>query len=57
MELYGIDADHVIRHYDVNGKCCPGIIGWNKDTGDESKWEAFHAAILSRRVKKLGWIV
>ena len=22
MELYGIDADHVIRHYDVNGKCC-----------------------------------
>ena len=22
MDLYGIDADHVIRHYDVNGKCC-----------------------------------
>ena len=45
MDLYGIDADHVIRHYDVNGKCCPGIIGWNKDSGDESKWEAFHATI------------
>ena len=45
MDLYGIDADHVIRHYDVNGKCCPGISGWNKDSGDESKWEAFHATI------------
>ena len=45
MELYGIDADHVIRHYDVNGKCCPGIIGWNKDSGSEAKWEEFHAAI------------
>lgn len=22
MDQYGIDADHVIRHYDVNGKCC-----------------------------------
>ncbi len=23
MEQYGIDADHVIRHYDVTHKCCP----------------------------------
>lgn len=45
MQLYGIDADHVIRHYDVNGKPCPGIIGWNKDSGSEAQWEAFHAAI------------
>lgn len=45
MQLYGIDAQHVIRHYDVNGKCCPGIIGWNKDSGSEAKWEEFHAAI------------
>ena len=27
MAEYGIDAAHVIRHYDVNGKPCPGIIG------------------------------
>lgn len=33
MAEYGIDAAHVIRHYDVNGKPCPGIIGWNEDTG------------------------
>ena len=41
MQLYRIDAGHVIRHYDVNGKCCPGIIGWNADSGDESKWLSF----------------
>ncbi|MCD8068086.1 MAG: N-acetylmuramoyl-L-alanine amidase, partial [Lachnospiraceae bacterium] len=48
MEKYSIDADHVIRHYDVIGKPCPGIIGWNADSGDESKWKAFQAAIASR---------
>lgn len=41
MEKYHINADHVIRHYDVNGKPCPGIIGWNADSGDDSKWKAF----------------
>ena len=45
MDLYGIDADHVIRHYDVNGKCCVGIIGWNADSGSESQWDAFHESI------------
>jgi flagellum-specific peptidoglycan hydrolase FlgJ len=47
MEKYGIDADHVIRHYDVNGKPCPGIIGWNAETGDESKWKAFKARLTA----------
>lgn len=45
MQKYNIDADHVIRHYDVNGKPCPGIYGWNADTGDESAWRAFHARL------------
>ena len=45
METYNIDADHVIRHYDVNGKLCPGVVGWNADSGDESKWEAFKALL------------
>lgn len=44
-DLYKIDSDHVIRHYDVNGKPCPGIIGWNKDSGSETAWEAFHKSI------------
>ena len=39
MQKYGVDAEHVIRHYDVNGKPCPGIIGWNAESGDESKWK------------------
>ncbi|MCD7764651.1 MAG: N-acetylmuramoyl-L-alanine amidase [Lachnospiraceae bacterium] len=47
METYSIDADHVIRHYDVSGKLCPGIIGWNADSGDESRWRAFQAALAS----------
>lgn len=29
MKEYNIDIDHVIRHFDVTGKLCPGIIGWN----------------------------
>lgn len=30
MRLYGITAGHVIRHYDVTGKLCPGVVGWNR---------------------------
>ena len=41
MEEYDIKADHIIRHYDVNGKPCPGVIGWNEDTNDISKWQDF----------------
>lgn len=45
MRKYGISADHVVRHYDVNGKPCPGIIGWNEETGDISKWRAFKSKL------------
>lgn len=45
MEKYNIPADRVIRHYDVTGKLCPGIIGWNADSKDESKWQAFKKRI------------
>ena len=41
MKEYNIPADHVIRHYDVTGKLCPGIIGWNAESGSEVKWEQF----------------
>lgn len=47
MKMYNIDEDHVIRHYDVNGKPCPGIIGWNAESGDESKWKAFKKALTA----------
>ena len=45
MELYNIPADHVIRHYDVTGKVCPGIIGWNEASGDISRWLEFKRLI------------
>lgn len=41
MKKYNIPIENVIRHYDVNGKLCPGIIGWNKDSNDESAWLDF----------------
>lgn len=39
MKKYNIDVDHVIRHFDVNGKHCPGWTGWYGS--DQSKWTAF----------------
>lgn len=36
-KTYSIPIENVIRHYDVTGKYCPGIVGWNDgvlyDTG------------------------
>lgn len=32
MEKYNIPFDRVIRHYDISGKLCPGVIGWNNET-------------------------
>ncbi len=45
MAEYDISADRVIRHYDVTGKLCPGIIGWNKDSGSEAEWNEFKKSI------------
>lgn len=47
MKEYDIKPDHVIRHYDINGKLCPGIIGWNEDTNDISKWQDFIVRVSS----------
>lgn len=32
MNKYNIPLNNVVRHYDVTGKLCPGIIGWNNET-------------------------
>ena len=29
MAYYGIPKENVVRHYDISGKLCPGIVGWN----------------------------
>ena len=53
---YNIPLDHVVRHYDITGKLCPGIIGWNNEViyvngkatsnkSDSSAWEAFKARL------------
>lgn len=52
IKKYNIPLDHVVRHYDITGKLCPGIIGWNNEAiyvngkptsnkSDSSAWEAF----------------
>lgn len=42
MDKYGIDADHVVRHYDVTGKLCPEP--WVRD---ESLWRKFKARLTA----------
>lgn len=45
MEKYNIPIENVIRHYDITGKVCPGILGWNdeaiydKNTGKKIEGE------------------
>lgn len=46
MKWYNIPPENVIRHYDVTGKPCPGIIGWNKESGSEADWNKFKARIF-----------
>lgn len=40
MQRYGIDTDHVLRHYDVTGKRCP--MPW---ADDPAQWTAFLAML------------
>ena len=40
MQRYGIDTDHVLRHYDVTGKHCP--MPW---VDDPAQWTAFLAML------------
>ena len=53
MERYNIPIERVVRHYDISGKICPGVVGWNnyvlfdkngKRTGesnDSHEWQKF----------------
>ena len=29
MKRFNIPIENVVRHYDISGKLCPGIVGWN----------------------------
>lgn len=45
MKEYGIPAERVVRHFDVTGKLCPGVIGWNYPSGSEEAWADFKKRI------------
>lgn len=47
MRIYKIPASNVIRHYDVTGKLCPGIVGWNEDSKSTYQWQRFKKAIAT----------
>ncbi len=58
MKKFDIPIERVVRHYDVSGKVCPGVIGWNneliyttagKQTCDRSnsvEWEKFKEMLI-----------
>lgn len=40
MAKYGVTPDRVVRHFDVNGKHCPGLAGWwGRDDGEWKKFK------------------
>ena len=42
MRKFNITIERVVRHYDISGKVCPGVIGWNNANKNNSKqWLAF----------------
>ena len=57
MLKYSVPKSNVVRHYDISGKVCPGIIGWNdsyiytidgkqtKEKSDSKKWDVFKGRI------------
>ena len=57
MKQYGITIGHVVRHYDITGKLCPGMVGWNdgyvmskdgkmkKYKNNSEQWNAFKALL------------
>lgn len=56
MRKFNIPKSNVVRHYDVSGKMCPGIVGWNDaqlyaDDGkkigknNSAKWREFWDSI------------
>lgn len=57
MHQYNIPIENVIRHYDITGKLCPGIAGWNDEDvcnikgeklfdGNSNQWLEFKKRLL-----------
>ena len=57
MKKFNIPIERVVRHYDISGKLCPGVIGWNNEAiyandgkntkkyNDSSEWLKFKEAL------------
>lgn len=52
MHIYNIPVENVIRHYDITGKLCPGIIGWN----DECLYDINSGKQVSGKNNSKKWI-
>ena len=48
MKKYDIDADHVVRHYDVCSKNCPGWTGW-LPSSNEKQWKKLKKKIKTAK--------
>ena len=46
MREYGIDIDHVIRHYDVTGKICPNPYVLNNKRRTSWTWDGFKKRVM-----------
>ena len=49
MDQYGIDIDHVIRHYDVTGKICPNPYVLNNKRETSWTWSEFKERLSNYR--------
>ena len=58
MRKFNIPIERVVRHYDISGKICPGVVGWNNyvrydkngnrigKKNDSAAWLAFKKRLL-----------
>lgn len=58
MKKFNIPIERVVRHYDISGKICPGIVGWNNyvicnadgtktnTKNNSSEWEKFKKRLV-----------
>lgn len=53
MDEYGIDINHVIRHYDVTGKNCPAPYVSNNKHNTSWAWDEFKTTLANYRSGKI----
>ena len=62
MSDYNIPLSNVVRHYDITGKSCPGVVGWNNNNlyttagvetrtrNNSNEWENFKRMLAGSQV-------